>query len=111
MGGKKFLSGLMGFAHIFSTSTYFFRIWVSTVSVACRLQVVYADRVGTDASKYVADTPLQRQHKVALLRFLLQAALQKHRLSDRMETAIVNLVTILNTSWRRDLPTHVCQGS
>lgn len=78
-GGKAFLSGLMGFAHIFGASSYFFRIWGAAVRV---IHMVRVQQVREVAPRFV-DNDHATQGKVSLLRFLMQAQLQRHVLSTK----------------------------
>ena len=62
--GRRFMSGVLGVAHIFGASSYFFRIWMATVSMAANISLVDFDITTASAM----DTSIMFEHKVTSFR-------------------------------------------
>ncbi len=112
--GHKFITGVLGAAHIFAQATYFLRIFTSTMFLASQLRTVYpieALALGIRVPERTEDEP----HKQELVLYLLSWVLKvpRGRLAKKYVDAAQKVITILNTPWSRACNSnsplfHVC---
>ena len=107
---KQFMGRLLGMCHIFAAASYFLRIWSSTMRILDGVRMVTPEHARARSIQLASEGT--RSHHAAMLRFLAQAVLQRHKLSDSVVAAIQTITAFLNTDhWGTadmDRPTHIC---
>jgi hypothetical protein len=90
----KFVSGLIGAAHIFGQSTYFVRLFCTAMHVAGAVEIVLP-LMALNRGLVVAD-PVCQQHEECLILYLLGWFTRGH-VSDEHREAARSIVVVLNT--------------
>ena len=110
MGDSKlFFSRLLGFSHIFSTATYFLRIWPEALRILSQVVIAHVDDPDSGFTEEDMDDEEAFSGKKALLLFLVQAMLRKQHVSVKINDAVVTICSLLNYSCLAG-PYHVCKG-